>query len=203
MSTVSARKDMARSAKEKACKVCKGKFTPRSTTQRVCSPLCAGAVARSDRLKAQRKAEAKVRAHTRKQLEAMKSVPKLMDEADRAFMTYTRIRDRIAGCACISSGKPLDWTGNRVDAGHYRSRGAASHLRYDERNCHAQSKHDNRYLSGNIAAYRVLLIERIGIDAVESLENNNCTHKWTREELREIRDTYRQKARDLKKEHGL
>ena len=32
---------------------------------------------------------------------------------------------------------------------------------------------------------------------VEALENNNATHKWTHEELRSIRDTYRLKLKEL------
>lgn len=183
--------------KPKKCRVCKAEYNPARMGQRVCSPLCAAAFAKSVRVKAERKAEIKARAQTRKQIEDMKSIPVLMAEADRAFMAYTRARDRAAGHACISSGKQLDWTGNQVDAGHYRSRGAASHLRYDERNCHAQAKRENRYLQGNIAAYRVLLIARIGLEAVESLECDNRTKKWTREELREIRDRYKAKARAI------
>lgn len=142
---------------------------------------------------------AKRKRETRKRLEEMKSVPDLMKEADAAFMAFIRERDRLAGYPCISSGKPLDWSGNNVDAGHYRSRGAASALRYDQRNCHAQSKHENRYKGGNIVEYRKGLIERIGIEAVEALENDNRTHKWTRDELRGLRDTYRAKLKELRK----
>jgi hypothetical protein len=32
---------------------------------------------------------------------------------------------------------------------------------------------------------------------VEALEDDNGTHKWTREELREIRDRYRVKLREI------
>lgn len=136
----------------------------------------------------------------REKLEAMKTVPQLIAEADRAFCAFIRARDKAAGHHCISSGLPLDWSGNNVDAGHYRSRGAASHLRYDERNCHAQAKRENRYKGGNVVEYRIRLIQRIGLDAVEALERDSRTHKWTRDELREIRDTYRKKLRDLTKE---
>ena len=37
------------------------------------------------------------------------------------------------------------------------------------------------------------------MEAVEELESDNRTHKWTRDELREIRDTYRRKLRELLK----
>lgn len=73
-------------------------------------------------------------------------------------------------------------------------------MRFDERNCHAQSKHDNQYLAGNAVDYRIGLVARIGVDAVEALEADNTPHKWTREELIAIRDEYRAKLRALKKE---
>ena len=86
-----------------------------------------------------------------------------------------------------------------MDAGHYRSRGAASHLRYHPDNCHAQSKYENRHRAGNVVEYRVGLIARIGLAAVEALEADNRVHHWTREELRAIRDEYRQKLKQLVK----
>ena len=129
----------------------------------------------------------------------MKGIPELIREADIAFCAYIRARDRLAGHPCISSGLPLDWSGNNVDAGHYRSRGAASHLRYDERNCHAQSKHENRYKGGNIVEYRKRLIERVGLADVEDLEADNETHKWTREELIEKKKYFIAKRKELEK----
>lgn len=48
-------------------------------------------------------------------------------------------------------------------------------------------------------AHRKGLIARIGIEAVEALENDNGTHKWTREELREIRDTYKRNTKEIEK----
>ena len=86
-----------------------------------------------------------------------------------------------------------------MDAGHYRSRGSAPHLRFDERNCHAQSKKDNRYLSGNAVDYRIGLIARIGLEAVESLESDQTPRKWTIEELKAIKAEYRQKLKELQR----
>lgn len=174
--------------------MCPKSFTPQRMGQVVCSRWCALRKARHDRV-AEEKAE-KQSFKARK--EAIKTIPELIREADKAFAAYIRERDRLAGYPCISSGRPLDWSGNATDAGHFRSRGAASHLRYNEDNCHAQSKHDNRYLSGNVAAYRIGLIARIGITAVEALENNNIPHKWSREELTSIRDEYKKKLKELK-----
>lgn len=146
-----------------------------------------------------------VRAEKRQDAVKRKSferIPDLIAAADKEFASYIRERDRQAGHDCISSGRPLDWTGNQVDAGHYRSRGAASHLRYHEDNCHAQSKHDNRHLGGNIVQYRINLIARIGLARVEALECTNEPRKWTHDELRAIRDEYRARVKQLKAKHA-
>jgi hypothetical protein len=131
--------------------------------------------------------------------EALKSRGDYMRDAQRSFNEFIRVRDQLAGHACISSGRPLDWAGNAVDAGHYRSVGAAPHLRFDERNCHAQSKQDNRYLSGNAIDYRIGLIKRIGRDAVEQLEADQSVRKYTIEDLKAITADYRAKTRELKR----
>ena len=136
----------------------------------------------------------------REKKESMKSIGDLTKEAQKEFNAYIRLRDNLAGYPCISSGKPLNWTGNAVDAGHYRSTGSAPHLRFDERNCHAQSKHDNRYLAGNAVDYRIGLIYRIGLEAVEELEADQAPRRYTKDDLRAIRDGYRAKVRQMKKE---
>jgi len=185
--------------REKTCRACGNRYMPVKLMQKVCGPLCAIQFAQSERAKRERKQAAQERAETRRRLDEMKGIPELIREADIAFCAYIRARDRLAGHPCISSGLPLDWSGNNVDAGHYRSRGAASHLRYDERNCHAQSKHENRYKGGNIVEYRKRLIERIGLADVEDLEADNETHKWTREELIEKKKYFIAKRKELEK----
>lgn len=139
------------------------------------------------------------KAQDRERKEKLKTIADLIREAQVAFNQFIRERDRLAGHPCISSGRPLDWSGNAVDAGHYRSTGAASHLRFDEDNCHAQSKHDNQYLAGNAIDYRLNLIQRIGLERVERLEASNNPIKWDRETLVKVKAVYRAKARELKK----
>ena len=176
--------------KPRPCKACEKPFVPTKPMQSVCGPRCAVRKVKQD------KAQERAKVRTRK--EAIKTIPQLIREADIAFAAWVRERDRLAGHPCISSGRPLDWSGNQTDAGHYRSRGAASHLRYHPDNCHAQSKADNRFLAGNAIAYRIGLIARIGLDAVEALEADNASKKWTHDELREIKAFYKAKTKQLK-----
>lgn len=176
-------------SRPKACKQCGANFYPLRPMQAVCGAYCASKLVR-DQKKAERES-VKVRK------EAIKTIPDLIKEAQIVFNKFIRLRDQLAGHPCISSGRPLDWSGNATDCGHYRSTGAASHLRYHEDNAHAQSKHDNQYLAGNVVDYRINLIRRIGLERVEALENENTPHKWTREELLEIKATYKRKLKEL------
>ena len=92
--------------------------------------------------------------------------------------------------------------GGAVDAGHYRSRGSAPHLRFNEDNVHAQRKQCNRYGSGNVVGYHLGLIERIGLVAVEALEADNAPRKYSADDLRAIKADYTRKARELEKARG-
>ena len=191
---------MAIPKKPRGCRVCKAPFQPSRPLQTCCSPECALTQAKATRAKAEMIAGIADRKVIKVKLEAIKPRGKLIAEADRAFCAYIRKRDQLAGYACISSGKPLDWSGNNVDAGHYRSRGSAPHLRYDERNCHAQSKHDNRYLSGNAVDYRIGLISRIGLAEVEALEADQKPRKYSNDDLIAINAKYVAKLKALKAE---
>ena len=186
--------------KGRKCAHCSAEFRPTfNTTQKVCSPACALAMAPVHQVKA-RKALADIeRREIKVRKEKLKTRSDHMREAQQAFNEFIRWRDQLAGHPCISSGKPLDWSGNAVDAGHYRSVGSAPHLRFDERNCHAQSKQDNRFLSGNAVDYRIGLIARIGQEAVDALESDQSVRKYTVDEIKAIKAAYRAKTRELKK----
>lgn len=190
-----------KSPRPKKCRnpACGEKFTPTfSTAQKVCSPKCALAIKDVNAERAKKAIADTSRNEIKAQKEKLKSRGDHMREAQIAFNAYIRLRDQLAGHVCISSGRPLDWSGNSVDAGHYRSVGSAPHLRFDERNCHAQSKQDNRFLSGNAVDYRIGLIERIGQAAVDDLESDQSLKKYTVEDLKDIKAEYRLKLRELK-----
>ena len=185
--------------KQKKCRVCSGSFEPRNSLHIVCSQECAIEDMNRKRKTKEAKLAKVERKEHRERKEKLKTLADYRKEAQRAFNEFIRWRDRIAGHPCISSGRPLDWAGNAVDAGHFRSTGAAPHLRFDERNCHAQSKMDNRYLSGNATDYRIGLINRIGLEAVEALEADQEPRKYSIEDLKAIAKEYRAKTRELKR----
>lgn len=180
-------------------KACGERFTPFRMGQIGCCTGCEIvlakdhiAKARNDRAKAERKAD-------KARKEAIKTIPELKREAQTAFNAFIRFRDK--DMPCISSGKPLsqEAIGGGFDAGHYRSIGSAPHLRFNENNVHGQSKQDNRYGAGRAVEYRIGLIARIGLEAVEALEADNAYHKWTADELKAIKTTYKEKLKELQK----
>jgi hypothetical protein len=179
---------------------CGTAFIPQRLGQKVCSPACALAEAKNpaNQEKAHKALAELDRQDIKVRKEKLKSRGDHLREAQQAFNEFIRWRDQLAGHLCISSGKPLDWSGNAVDAGHYRSVGSAPHLRFDERNCHAQSKQDNRFLSGNAVDYRIGLIDRIGQAAVDELESDQSVKKYTVDDLKEIKARYRAKTKELK-----
>ena len=187
--------------KPKTCKnpACRASFVPRESFQTWCSPDCAVVIARGKQEKKRKSLALVERREIKVRKEKLKSRSDHMKDAQQAFNEFIRWRDRSAGRACISSGRPLDWSGNQTDAGHYRSVGSAPHLRFDERNCHAQSKQDNRFLSGNAVDYRIGLIARIGQEAVDALEADQSVRKYTVDEIKAIKAKYRAKTRELKK----
>ena len=187
--------------KPKTCKnpACRASFVPQRLGQAVCSPKCALATVEVQKAKEKKSLAQAGRRDIKVRKEALKTRGDHIREAQQAFNEYIRTRDQAAGHLCISSGKPLDWSGNAVDAGHYRSVGSAPHLRFDERNCHAQSKQDNRFLSGNAVDYRIGLITRIGQQAVDALEADQSVRKYSVEQIKGIKTYYRAKTRELKK----
>ncbi|AYN26722.1 recombination protein NinG [Buttiauxella sp. 3AFRM03] len=99
------------------------------------------------------------------------------------------------GEGCISCGT---YNADSWHAGHYRTTAAASQLRFHHDNIHLQCHSCNVHKSGNIELYRINLVKKIGETRILSLENNNDTHRYSREELSTIRATARAELRALK-----
>lgn len=178
--------------KPKKCKCCPEKFIPRTTTQTVCSPKCALQLAKQLSSRKQKQQEKAERAAWNKRKADVKPLKHWEDATQRVVNDYIRERDR--GLPCISCGT---WVTVQWEAGHFRSRGAASHLRYNEDNIHKQCHRCNAELSSNAIPYRAALVVKIGSERVEALENNNTPHRYTREELKSIRMHYRALMREL------
>lgn len=181
----------------KPCKICRQPSRPFKTT---CSLDCEAELGLR-LLEKSKRAEAKqVRAVDKERKEKLKRLSDWIADAQIIFNKYIRVRD--AGLPCICCGRFPNYkfgVGGDFDAGHYRSRGSAGHLRFNEDNCHAQLKQCNRWGSGRAVDYRIGLIQRIGLVRVEALESNNAPHKWSIEEMKEIIVTYKSKLKEIEK----
>jgi hypothetical protein len=187
------------------CRVCHEPFAKSRAIQPTCEKFeckvthgekVAAKSAAKRVLEAKRAAAANIK--TRK--EAIKRRPDLLSEAQTAFNAYIRARDILAGHPCICCGKPFEpqKPGGSIDAGHYLSRGSSCHLRFDERNVHAQRKNCNRPGGTTRAAFRAGMEARIGLEALEALEADQASREWTADDLRAIRALYRDKLKELK-----
>lgn len=180
--------------KLKKFKVCPTKFAPRNSLQLVCCGHCAYLYQKQQSEKKAADKALEERKVWREHKAKLKPLKLWEDMTQRAVNDYIP-KGRDVDKPCISCGT---WETVQWEAGHYRSRGSASHIRYHEDNLAKQCHRCNFDLSGNQAAYRIGLVERIGPQRVEALENNNTPHRYTREELDGIRSLYRAKLREFK-----
>lgn len=182
-----------RQPKMRECIYCGTGFTPKplynnSILPKVCSPRCAIGYARE-------KEEKRVAQIIRK--EKKKSLEKLMTHSDwlkvlqKVFNAYIRKRDEKE--TCISCGT----TKGQMHAGHFRSVGSAPHLRFHELNVWKQCATCNNHLHGNLIEYRKRLVNKIGADQVEWLENYNETGKLSIPEIKDKIQEYKNKIKRL------
>jgi len=170
----------------KKCRQCKKPFEPYNSLQVACSPPCAVKVAEAKREKKEKKELADFRKND-------KSLAVLRSEAQKEVNRYIRIRDAKKPCISCQS------LSEDIDAGHYRSRGAAKHLAFNTFNINRQCKRCNRYLGGNYSEYRIGLIERIGLERVERLENDNQVRRFDKDYLKRIKKIFAKRARIYEK----
>lgn len=185
--------------RKRKCVECKETFQPMRSFQKVCSPKCALRISQKETEKSKKKSDREDKKRMALRKESLKTIPTLTREAQAAFNAYIRYRDAdkpCISCGCVLGGNSS--TGGDFDAGHYLSRGAHPELRFNEDNCHGQCKRCNRYMSGNVANFRLGLIERIGLARVERLEGNHYLKKRTADGLREIKALYKEKLKELK-----
>lgn len=170
---------------------CRQKFVPERPKMITCGPHCAEAKVASDNAKAERKRAKAERAIAKARKESIKSRATWQKEAQQAVNAWVRlVRD--ADKPCISCGR---WHEGQWHCGHYLARGSHPNLALVENNLARQCAPCNVHLSGNQRLFRVGLIARIGLEAVEALEADQTPRKYSVEDLRTIRDEYRARVR--------
>lgn len=189
---------MTKPLKAKTCRNCKQYFIPRVSLQRVCSLPCALEYSKRSTKQRRSASEALQRNIDRETIQALKPKAKWLSEAQAAFNWYIRMRD--AHLPCISCGQS-PYQGRR-HASHYRSVGAASHLRFNTWNVHASCAQCNSMKSGNVVEYRIALAKKIGVERVEQLENDNQPRTFEIDEIKRVIKIFARRAKHYKKLRG-
>ena len=182
--------------KPKKCKnpACGEKFVAQRLGQAVCSPKCGLAIKHVNETKARKSLDQVGRADIKVRKEALKSRGDHAKEAQAVINRYVRLRDAHLGC--ISCDKPATW-GGQWHCSHFRSVGAAPHIRYNLWNMNRACSVCNNHLSGNIAGYRPKLIEKIGQNKVDWLESNHSVARHDIPYLKRIKAVFTKKCRRL------
>lgn len=188
-----------RKPRKKKCSHCQEPFQPTKTTQKACSPACALAMAPINKQKADKAIAQLDKAETKKRKEGLKSKADYAKEAQAAINRYVRLRDAHLGC--ISCDKPASWSG-QWHCSHFRSVGAAAHLRFNLWNMNKSCSACNNFLSGNIGAYRPALIEKIGQAKVDWLEGNNGIVRHDIPYLKRMKAIFTKKAKRAEQRLG-
>ena len=182
------------SMKRKRCaaKGCDNLFEPRTSFQRACCGNCALSILQDNPKESREKAKKIRKQDDRKARRAFLDSDKgrAREKADKAFNKFIRLRD---GPVCICCGI----TKGQFHAGHYRPKGHHPALRYHEDNCHASCAQCNLFKSGNLADYRINLIEKIGLERVEWLEGPHDPIRYRVEDYKQIEATYKAKVKEL------
>lgn len=180
------------------CKNCKELFEVKRFNQKYCSsPDCQTKEAMLN-LKKIKDKELKDWNKRKKEIKkGMETVQELMKITQVTFNTFIRMRDK--GKTCISCDTIVGKDGVKYDAGHLYSSGGHKAITFNEDNVHGQCVYCNQHCHGQLLQYHKRLIERIGIERVERLgELAHETKKYTREELRELNEYYKQKIKEWK-----
>lgn len=181
-----------RKLRKRKCKTCKEWFIPKADWQKVCGKVeCAISYAKTETRKQQEQTKRAFR-------QSDKS--KLKEKAQYWFNRFIRLRDK--NLPCISCD--YDWTGSatqrQAHASHYMSVSKSAKLRFNEYNVHKSCQICNTHLSGNLAEYRIRLINKIGLEKVEELErvaNESEPCKYTIEDLKKIIVIYKEKCKTM------
>lgn len=188
-------KYMASQTKQKRpskCRICGNKYIKRNTMQKACSPKCALELVKQAKRKEYDK-------ETRKRKQALKTLSDYLSDAQTSVNRYIRVRDK--SLPCISCGRTSYGKGRH--AGHYRSRGAASQLRFNVFNINAQCYQCNTVNSGAQTDYRIGLIKKYGEAKVLELEHNNDIRTYSIEYAQRINRIFKKRARHLENVRAL
>ena len=145
------------------------------------------AIANLNKIKKDKKKAAKEKLKTKSDYEK---------ELEKVFNEFIRLRDKDQ--PCISCDAPAGKY--RITAGHYFPQGSNKNIRFDEDNVHGQCWYNcNKNQHGNLSEYLPRLIDKIGQERYEQLlERRRTPAHFSIPELKEMKEIYKQKVKELK-----
>jgi len=169
------------------CKNCKEKFEVKHFNQKYCFKSdCVKVWVETAKVKNWKKEKKRLK-------DELETVQSLTKKAQVYFNAYIRERDKHK--PCVSCEKPL---GSKFDAGHYFST-SHKNVTFNENNVHGQCVFCNQHKHGNLLNYQIGIEKRIGGEELIKLhEEAHKIRKYTREELKAIIETYKQKKKDAR-----
>jgi hypothetical protein len=167
------------------CRSCKEKFEPVRFNQKYClKDECIRVFVEEAKSKAWKKTKKNMQ-------ENLETIQDLVKATQIVFNKYIRLRDKDELCISCKQ-KP-----KKSNAGHYYNANNHWNVRFNENNVHLQCEHCNTFLSGNLINYRENLLKKIGAEEFNVLEGKSkVTRKFTKEELKEIIETYKKKIKE-------
>lgn len=171
---------------KRKCKHCKEVFQKKQPLQFVCSPLCAVAYSKKQKVN-------KINKETRELKKSLLTHKDYIKMLQVVFNAFIRARDKDDKCISCGTRKPVQYA-----AGHFWPT-TYQYLRFNEDNVHKQcNKNCNMMKSGNLLEYRPRLIKKIGLERVLVLDNDR--HKDLQLSIPEIKDLiiiYKEKTKSL------
>lgn len=201
---------MIKEPKPRKCRICKEEYIPYNSLQKVCGVKCAKQLADKENERKARKQAQIERKETRERKEALKNYSQLVQEAEREARKYARLRD--IDQPCPSCGRydheiPNSFNGGKWDGGHFMGKGAYPELRLHPLNIFRQCKSCNsghKYRKSKEKSvseqFEETLRARIGDRMVNYLKGPQQSQNWTREDLRDIRQWYKEQIKLLRSE---
>lgn len=142
-----------------------------------------------------------------KRKEKSLSRKKLVDQLDKVFSQFIRLRDanKQGVCKCCTCGKLMVWKHPKgtTHAGHFVNR---KHMatRWDEKNVHAQCVKCNSFDEGRQRQHGIFIDKKYGEGTADYLEGKGRSYcKWQEFELKEKIEYYKKEVKRLKKEKEL
>lgn len=123
------------------------------------------------------------------------------------FSLYIRSRDADHNgiVTCCTCPKKMFWKGVECQAGHFVP-GRTNSILFDERIVHGQCSACNQYLGGNLWEYGKFMVTKYGYTRETLEEFHSLKHrlrKFTMEELKELKKSYKEMRERICKEKGL